>query len=199
MAFHEINRFKVKTLPLAPFLSRDGETRANIPSSRNGSKWKTKVRLFQKRANLTRAEVSEFIECMRKQNESFNKLTVRVQTNLASSYMDIKKTKKWDWSSTPVIVQIDQDVPRQPVTRGIMPCVIPGGVYWLCYGSYEEHRIVAAGDLLSLQGIGKEEMAEFNVHPLDKTLMRDVAGNAFCGPVALSVLVSCLMVWDRHA
>jgi len=66
VAFHEINRFKVKTLPLAPFLSRDGETRTNIPSSRNGSKWKTKVKPFQKRANLTRAEVSEFIERMRK-------------------------------------------------------------------------------------------------------------------------------------
>ena len=198
VALKTVRIFKVKTLSLVPFLSPDGCIRSKLAgASREGKKWKRKVSSAQKSWGIPAKDVRNLVSELQEANADFNTLTRRVQMNLATSYLRIANVKKWDWNIVPIVIQIDQDVPRQPIGRNIVPCVMPGGVYWVCHRDYNKHRIINASDLLKLQGIGVEEVATFNMMPLSNSMMRDVAGNAFCGPVVLATLVASLLSWTR--
>ena len=149
--------------------------------------------MFAKKKGLKQTDIKDMqskLLC----NITFPKFTRRCRCNMAITYI-ISKTV--DFHSCRLIIQIDQDIPRQPWCEGLAPCILPKGQYWLAYGPIADHRLMSAQELASLQGVGAEELAHFGLRQVPDTLLKDLAGNAFSGPVCMAAVLSRILEWKR--
>ena len=166
-------------------------------TARVGDSWPKKCRAFAQAKGLKWRDVTAIKKLLAKDNTEFAKMTPRVQTNLAATLLDIKQNKKIDTTHTPVVIQADQDVPRQPWAKRMCPCITPRGAFWLASGPTSTHRFLDPRELASLQGVGPNEVAHFNLEHIPPLLLKDLAGNAFTGPVCMAAVVSSFLAWKR--
>ena len=98
----------------------------------------------------------------------------------------------------PVVFQTSQNVTRQPIGIGKMPCICPTGA-WLANGDLSEHRYLSSRELARLQGVGDQEIAVFRLCAVPEVLLKDLAGNAFSGAVCIAAVLSAFLSWQRIA
>ena len=157
-----------------------------------GTRWKQKCKDFQKQHGIKDYEIENAKKIIR-QSHFHKTLTMRNVTNIACSLaLHLFKYKK-DPIVTPLFIQYDQDVPRQPVGTNIVPCIMPKGRYWFVSGIPEQQRPLFAKDMLLLQGVGPEEYKTFKLEKLSETLKKDLAGNAFNGEVCCAITLSGIL------
>jgi hypothetical protein len=157
-----------------------------------------KVSAVRKKLKIKQKECDDMQKSLEQANPSFKARTPRVRAIFAVQYIRAKR-KGLDFMKVPVVFQTDQDVPRQPVGIAKVPSICPSGAYWLASGQLPQHRYLSAHELARLQGVGEQELALFRLRDVSDTLLQDLAGNAFSGPVCIAAVLSAILSWRRLA
>ena len=92
-----------------------------------------------------------------------------------------------------LIVNISQSINVLPFGRlceGKLVCSVqmPGGKYWLEDG----HRTLLGREGLALQGFPYKKISEATLSQFGESFLQDIAGNAYPGPMMLSVLFAAI-------
>ena len=82
---------------------------------------------------------------------------------------------------------------RARVSKGYMPCITPGGAFWL----RRRQRLACGGDKLRVQGAWLPNYS--NLADFSDPALQDLAGNMFCScsatKVILAVFCNLLCEW----
>ena len=190
--------FKARAPPLEKFLQPGSvDIAAGVMKvSKDGKKkgWVTRTDAYRRKHQVSHGETNKFKNTLQQSPQSC-KLNKRTIENMSLTLAVIFKKVPRD-IKLPIVIQFDQDVPRQPYAINLLPCACPQGLYWLYYAT-EPHRqrLVTARELASLQGIGPEEIAVFKLTRVGDVLLKDLVGNAYAGPVCGACFLGSLLEW----
>lgn len=202
VAINSMKMFETQMLPLKQILDKSPSAPLDAPAASKGMankrQWREKVSNARKKLKLKPKDCSDMQKLLEQSNPSFRARTPRVRANLAVQYLRAKN-QGLDFAKVPIVFQTDQDLPRQPRAVAKVPCICPSGSYWLASGCLSSHRYLSARELARLQGVGEQELAVFRLRGVSDSLLRDLAGNAFSGPVCAAAVLSALLSWERLA
>ncbi|CAL1140777.1 unnamed protein product [Cladocopium goreaui] len=117
--------------------------------------------------------------------QDFQTLNLREQHLLIARYTYLQQCEALDPFSTCIILDISQSVGRVPWAVGKTPCLTGSSKLWVS----KPGTILPAEVCAAVQGVPEALDAG-----IPHNWMRNLLGNAFCGPVAQSVLLSTLAV-----
>ena len=179
--------------PLQKILSRTPEAYAHRPTQQHGGgqAWRTtQGPNFQAKHGLSDEEV----EVGRADFDlaTADVLKPRQQAAVWLQLCRLRKTGRIpNWKAGVLVSDCGSSVDWLSVTKDVFPCVRPGCSY-LIFEDGKPKR--ASGPVcLAMQGIGKDEADSFGLLLEEDSLLRQLAGNAFCANICLVFLVAALL------
>ena len=75
--------------------------------------------------------------------------------------------------------------------RGHFPCLTPGNKYVIL--EQGASHVTNGPMALAVQGIGGKDVRAFNLHGIDDSTLREMAGNAFTANICCTFLIATLL------
>ena len=103
-----------------------------------------------------------------------------------------KKGRIPNWKEDLLVSDCGSSVGWLSISSGKFPCLRPGNKYLVL-----QHGVakIAHGPLcLAVQGIGPEEQHALDLHLEEDSLLRQLAGNAFCANICVAFLIAAILV-----
>ena len=145
---------------------------------------------FQSKHGLSDEEV-------RNGQDEFRKLTADVlrPRQQAAVWLELCKLRKTgrvpNWKAGLWVSDCGSSVGRLSVAKDMFPCLRPGNVYLV---SEQGKPKLAQGPLcLAIQGVGTDEVNACQLLLEEDSLLRQLAGDAFCANICLVFLVAALV------
>ena len=146
-------------------------------------KWPSHTLSFIKAHELKPGRLARCKEALH-QCADFPTLTLREQQLLIAMYAYLQQRQGIDPSQSTVVLDISQSVLRTPWAVNKSPCLTPSSKLWIS----KPGALLKAFDHAVLQGVPEAACPDTAAR-----LLRDLVGNAFCGPVAGAVLLGAFV------
>eukprot|EP00438_Fugacium_kawagutii_P032755 Skav206024 [mRNA] locus=scaffold1314:24942:26623:+ [translate_table: standard] len=162
----------------------DGQSRRHTMRTEKKLKWPTETLKFIRTHGLKPGKLAACKERLMLSSD-FKSLSLREQHLLIARYAYLQQCEAIDPFSTCIILDVSQSVGRVPWALEKSPCLTGSSKLWIS----KPGVILPSEAYAELQGV--PEVLDTQI---PSKMLRNLIGNAFCGPVAQSVLLSTLAV-----